>query len=232
MRTIHRHSLVLAAFALFAFAANAVAQEKSPALLNALEVRQLIGRTDPADQARLSAHFAALADSYAAEAKRHASMAQDVVGNPSRNLATGLSAHCKRLAELNTQSANTVRELAVHHRMLAAGVPSVAPADSAGFQAGAGAPAPNQQELAKLAETARTPADHRALEAYFLALAERHTKDVADHTAFARAYRGLPRGDATAQAVHCDRLVTLSREAAKEATAAAAMHKEMAGAGR
>ena len=45
--------------------------------------------------------------------------------------------------------------------------------------------------------------------------------------------RATYRGTKIAQAaVHCDRLVTLSREEAKEATAAAAMHKQLAGVAR
>jgi len=44
--------------------------------------------TVPGDNARLAAHFTALADRYAAEAKRHTSMAQSFVDNPSRNLGT------------------------------------------------------------------------------------------------------------------------------------------------
>jgi len=216
---------------LLAVAAGSAAQDKSPALLNTLEVRQLVGRTDPADQARLSAHFTALGDRYAAEAKRHTSMAQGFVGNPSRNLLTGQSLHCKRLAELNAQAATAAREMADYHKKLATGEPSIAPPDAAGFHAGAGAPAPNDQDLTRLAATARTPADHQELEAYFLALAKRYTSDVAEHSAMARAYRGLPRGNGTAQAGHCDRLATLSREEAKEANDAAVMHKEMIGAG-
>jgi len=45
----------------------------------------------------------------------------------------------------------------------------------------------------------------------------------------AQAYRGTRIAQA---AVHCDRLVTLSRDSAKEATAAAAMHKDLAGGAR
>ena len=45
----------------------------------------------------------------------------------------------------------------------------------------------------------------------------------------AQAYRRTRIAQA---AVHCDRLVALSRDSAKEATEAAAMHKELAGMGR
>ena len=232
MRTIQFRSLSLAAFALLAIAASAAAQGKSPAPLSALEVQRLITSTAPADHARLSVHFGALADQYTAEAKRHTAMSRSAVGNPSRNLGTSLSAHCTRLAALNTESATALRELATHHKTLAAGAPSVAPPDTARFEAGVGAPKPTDQDLEKLAATAHTPADHQALEAYFLKLATEYTDAVRDHTAMARAYRGLPRDLGSAQAVHCERLVTLSREEAKEANAAVVMHKNLAGAGR
>src|SRR6185295_1985845 len=116
MKTIHIRSLSFAALAVLAFAPNVAAQDKSPALLNALEVTQLARREAPGDHARLSAHFAALADRYTAEAKRHTSMSQAYVGSPSRNLVTSQSLHCKHLAELNAQSATAVLELAAYHR--------------------------------------------------------------------------------------------------------------------
>ena len=45
-------------------------------VLNALELRQLVERAEPADHARLSAHFGALAERYATEAQQHERMAQ------------------------------------------------------------------------------------------------------------------------------------------------------------
>jgi hypothetical protein len=45
----------------------------------------------------------------------------------------------------------------------------------------------------------------------------------------AQAYRGTRIAQA---AVHCDRMVDLSREAAKEATTAAEMHKQLANVAR
>ena len=86
MRTVHFRSLSIAAIAILTFAGSVAAQEKPSGLLNTLEVQQLVKRAEPGDNARLAAHFTALADRYAAEAKRHTSMAQSFVGNPSRNL--------------------------------------------------------------------------------------------------------------------------------------------------
>jgi hypothetical protein len=226
MRTIQIRSLLLAAFAFLAFAGNAAAQDKSPALLNTLEVQQLVKRAEPGDNARLAAHFTALADSYVAEAKRHTSMAQSSVGNPSRNPGTGMSAHCKQLADLNTKSATELRELATYHQKLASGAAAAPPTGTARFEGGAGARVPTDQELNALAATASTPSDHHAVEEYFRTLAKRYTADATEHAATANTYRGTKIAQA---AVHCDSLVRLSKEEAKEATAAADMHKQLAG---
>lgn len=226
MRRFKIRSLSLPALAFLFFAGNALAQDKSPALLNTLEVQQLVKRAEPGDNARLAGHFTALAERYVAEAKRHASMSQGFVGNPSRNLGTGMSAHCKRLADLNTQSATALRELATYHQKLAAGAPATAPTTGARFEGGAGAPAPTDQELNAMAAKASTPAEHHGLEEYFLTSAKRYTAAEKEHAAMAAAYRGTRIAQA---AVHCDRLVELSRDSAKEATEAAAMHKQLAG---
>jgi hypothetical protein len=93
------------------------------------------------------------------------------------------------------------------------------------FQAGAGAAEPTDAELKALAARAATPADHRALQEYFLTAAKRYTADAKAHTAIAQSYRGTRIAQA---ADHCDRIVANARESAKEATAAAAMHGQFA----
>src|SRR4030095_3653594 len=224
MRTVHFRSLSIAAIAVLTFAGSVAAQEKPSGLLNSLEVQQLCKRPSPGDNARLAAPFAALADRYAAEAKRHTSMAQSFVGNPSRNLGTGMSAHCKRLADLNTQSATTARELAVYHEKQARGTSVSLPRDAAQFHSGAGAPEPTDKELKALAAKASTPAEHRALEEYFLMLAKRYTADADQHIALAQQYQGTRL--ASASMLH-DHLAALARDEAKGATAAAEMHKQL-----
>src|SRR5262245_32793969 len=131
MRTVHVRSVAGVAATLLMLAGNTTAQDKPSGLLNTLEVRQLVARAEPADNARLATHFSVLAERYTAEAKRHVSMSQSFVGNPSRILGTGMSAHCKRLADLNTQSATTLRELAAYHEKLAAAARATLPRDSA-----------------------------------------------------------------------------------------------------
>ena len=225
MRTIHIGSLSVAALALVAVAGTATAQDTSPALLNSLEVQTLVKRAEPGDNARLAAHFTALADRYAAEVKRHTSMAKSFSANPSRNLGTSMSAHCKQLADLNAKSATELRELATYHQKLASGATATPPAGGARFQGGAGAPRPTDQELNAMAAKAGTPDDHRALEEYFVTLAKRDTAEANEHMALAQAYRGTRIAQA---AVHHDRLAGLSRDSAKEATKAAEMHKQLA----
>ena len=109
------------------FAGNAAAQDKSPAILNSLEVQQLVKRAEPGDNARLAAHFTALADSYAAEAKRHTSMSTAYTGNARAQMADRDGGTCKQLADLNTQSATELRELATYHQKLAAGAAATPP---------------------------------------------------------------------------------------------------------
>jgi hypothetical protein len=60
-------------------------------------------------------------------------------------------------------------------------------------------------------------------------MATRYREAVNDHTSMAQAYRGTRMAQA---AVHCDRLVSLSRDEAKEATAAAEAPKQLAAVGR
>jgi hypothetical protein len=223
-------ALSVGALASIMFAASAAAQITSLAVLNSLEVRELIKRAEPADHARLEVHFAVLAEQYAADARRHSAMAQAFIASPIRRKAANTAAdHCKRLEQLNLQSAGTLRKLAAYHEGQGAGKATTKPRGAERFEGGAGAPTPTTEELTALAAKASSRADHNALQEYFLTLAKRYTADANDHTAMAQAYRGTR---ITQAAAHCDRLVALSRDEAKEATAAAAMHKQLAGVAR
>lgn len=229
MTTFKIRALAMGALAIVTLAGSAAAQTSASPVLNTLEVRKLVGSSEPADHARLTAHFSALADRHDAEARRHTAMAQSAGGNPNRSTGGGMSMHCRRLATLNTESAATLRELAKHHTALAGGSASTAPRDAARFEAGVGGPAPTQAELTALAAKAATPADHRALQEYFVTLARRYTAEATDHTAIATSYRGTRIAQA---ADHCDRIVANARESAKEATAAAEMHAQLANVAR
>jgi hypothetical protein len=225
MKAVHIRSLSLAAVAVFALTASVPAQDKSSAVLNTLEVQRLVKHGEAADSARLAAHFTALADRYAAEARQHVTMSQSFGSNANRGVATGMTAHCKRLADLATESAATLRELATYHHKLAAGVEAPAPSAGRAFEGGAGAPAPTEHELNVLAAKASSPSDHGTLAEYYSMLATRYTSNANDDVALANAYRGTKMATA---AVQLDRLATLSRNEAKEAKDAAAMHKKLA----
>jgi hypothetical protein len=155
MTTFTFRPLAIGTLAVLMFGGNALSQMASP-ILNTLEVQKLVASSEPGDNARLSAHFTALADRYEAEAKHHTTMAQSYVGNPNRSTSGGMSIHCKRLAELNTVSATTLRALANHHQALAAGAASSAPAGGSRFQGGAGAPEPWQRRRPRLPTIARS----------------------------------------------------------------------------
>ena len=227
---MHLRALSVGALVFLTFAGGVSAQTTSSAVLNSLEVQELIKRAQPADHARLEVHFAVLAEQYAAEAKRHRAMEQAFIASPIRRTAANSAAdHCKRLEQLNLQSAATLRQLAAYHEEQGAGKASAKPRGAERFEGGAGAPAPTTGELTALAARASTPADHNALQEYFLTLAKRYVAEANDHIAMAQAYRGTR---ITQAAVHCDRLAALSRDEAKEATEAAATHKQRAGAAR
>ena len=229
MTTVYIRPMFLAVAVLVACATSVAAQDKPSGLLSTLEVRQLVARAGPADHARLAVHFSALADRYTAEVKRHTAMSQNFGGNPSRNLGAGMSVHCKRLADLNTQEAAAVRELVAYHEKLAAGTPAIAPPGSARYEAGVGAREPSDKELNALAAKASTPAEHKALAEYFTTMAKRYTAEADEHVMLAQTYRGTR--IAQAAVIH-DRLAGLARESAKEATAAVAMHRDLAAVAR
>ena len=85
MRTIHLGALAVDALALFTFVGGAAAQTTSSAVLNSLEVQDLIKRAEPADHARLG------------EA----------------------AVHCDRLVTLSRDSAKEATEAAAMHKQLA-----------------------------------------------------------------------------------------------------------------
>ena len=227
MNTIQMRTLATA-IALLATASVALAQARPAGIINSMELRHLLTRSEPADHATLSSHFGALAAQYTDEAKRHTAMASAFTGNPNRQNGSALGSHCARLAELNEQSAATLRELASHHGRLAAGTPSFAPPDAGRFEGGEGAPAPTRFEVAKLEAAARTGSDHAFLEEYFRTLAHRYESEAVQHAAMAQMYRGNANRRGGDPAVHCERLVNLSNESAAEARASAAEHRTLA----
>ena len=225
MRTIQLGAFVIGLLAL----SVAQAAARPEPVLNVVELQKLIASGTPGDNARLATHFTALADQSASEARRHQTMSSGFGVNPNRQLGSHMAPHCNRLAKLNEEAAATLRELAAHHQKLAAGISSTAPSAGAAYQSGLGARVPTESDLKDLAAKASTAADHRALMEYFSETANRQKATADDHARMAQSYRG---GRIASAAVHCDHMVRVSREAAKEATAAATMHKDLAGIAR
>jgi hypothetical protein len=224
-----RRHIVLFAAAIAVALTGTVAAYDGDRLLNTLELRKLVARGDLADHARLAAHFLTLSDRYEAEAARHERMASAVPGNPNRTAGADLSGYFRQLAERNTESATTTLDLADYHARLALELDATWPLGGGRFESGAGARAPTGAELKALGRQARTPAEHRDLEEYFVTAARGYTAEANAHTAFANAYRGTRLAHAAA---HHDHLALTARRAATQAKGAAEMHKVFAALGR
>jgi hypothetical protein len=213
-------------FALLLVGGIAAAQTPEPPILDTIEVRQLVASAVPADQARLVAHFTALAERHEADAKRHAEMAKAYVPGP-RGQGLEMKTHCQRLTDLGTKSAARLRALATHHASLARGFASTPPDKGAKYQAGSEARDPSEADLRRRAISASTTSDHRVLREYFLAFAKRYDAEADGHAGMATLYRSTSR--LAPVATHCDRLVTELRGITREARSAAAMHGLLAG---
>lgn len=224
MRLISFRAIPVGILAAFTFVGGAAAQQ--PGVLSVLQVRELLASQQPADHAKLRAHFEALSARYAAEAKTHAAFERAAAG-VQRGGGGAASAHHRRLAEIASESATVTRELATHHGQLGAGVVSTAPKSGERFEQGAGAPATTEKEMLVLAARAQTPSEHGRLSEYYTTFAARYAADAKDHRAMAQAYLGQNRVSQSMVA-HCERLVRLSDESAKETQALAAEHKRMA----
>jgi len=227
-----RFARLLIAGAAVLVMASPLAAQSSSGVLNSLEVKRLVTEGTPAANAALAKHFGALADKYATEATAHTAMASAYSGNPNHSFGGGMSVHCKKLAELATDSAKTAREMVTYHTNLAAGAAPEAPKGAATFDAGKGARAPTSEDVKRLATAAHTPSAHHALEWYFVTLAKQKTAEANDHASMANTFRvnGQRRGSEFA-AMHCDSLAKQARDAAKEATASAELHRQLANVG-
>ena len=210
-------------------AASVAAQDTR--LLNSLEVQRLVANGGPADHARLRDHFLALAAHYTAEADRQGAAARGLQGNPNRWWPAAAQPHAGRRAEQARQRALIVSGLAAHHDRRGAGLPSEPPAGFASFESGEGARAPTDAEVHQLVAAASTPNDHRALAEYYTRLAADYRTEASRHTAMAQGLdanagrRTLSGGDLSAS---CARRVKRAREAEREASGHAAMHRQLA----
>lgn len=197
-------------------------QSQSGPILNEMELRQALSGTSGPDHAKLSAHFTALADQYAADATRHESLAKKYPGAPQKGIGTDFRAHCTSLAKRNKQLEASARELAKMHASAAPG--QAQPGAAKGLPKDMGARKASEDELTAFAEKAAAAGDHRGLSDYFTKLSERYARDASAHAGMATLYRT---GRTPGMAIHCERLVETARGAAAEAKEAAAQHASM-----
>ena len=231
MRTLFSRLAVLFALPILAPSPALPAQAPTPTVLNEVEVRQLVERGDPADHARLSAHFTVLAERYEADARRHEAMGQAFSGNPKlAAMASSQREHCRRLRSRNLESATTLRELAAHHAKLGTGVASEPPDGAGRFESPASTPRLSDDDLRRQVAEAATAADHRALAQYFAGLAARYDEDARRSATFAESWRSAASKHPVASrlAAHWDQLAGQQRASATEARAAAALHTQHA----
>lgn len=187
----------------------------------------------PAEHAQLSKHFKDMAAKYRADADVHAAMAASYRRNPGPPRGGGdPGAHCDLLARRTRAAADTAAEIAKLHE----GMKTEAPNASAASVTHASMPMaeprfpdllPAKQALALLA-TAKTPADHARLGKHFAAESASYTADADRHAAMAAGFRGNPRSTYASAAVHCDRLVQRTRDAATAARELAKYHEGLA----
>ena len=102
--------------------------------------------------------------------------------------------------------------------------------------AGENNPTISKKELKGLLQTAKEPADHQKIAAYYRQEAARLNQAAKEHEEFAAIYKQNPpspameskHGWAVEGTSHCNRWAELSREQAKESEALAILHEGMA----
>lgn len=92
----------------------------------------------------------------------------------------------------------------------------------------------SKKELKTLLTTAKTPADHQKIAAYYRHEAQRLRQSAKEHQEWAEIYAKAPAGaeskhpEMTNGAPHCEKWADLEEQEAKEADALAAAHADMA----
>jgi len=222
-------SRLLVVAAVVVLVADTSAARAQSWMLNRLEVQRLVAMNTSDAHARLSKHFIALAETYAADAARYAARATPAIGNPNHGVGIDTAVRRTQQADDAARLADAARAMTAYHQLLSVGAAAVPPPARTQFDGGAGAPAPTQFELNELARRARTPADHRVLAEYYLTLGARDTVLANEHAQMANMHRGSGQRRASqTAAMLCDRMARLSREAATRAAAAALLHRQLA----
>ena len=209
--------------------AGTLAAQTTSGVLNTLEVQRLVAAGAPAAHVALSSHYMALAETFATQAARFDALARAPSGAPNHPVTMGVNARHVSQAQAAMALSERAREMAAYHQFLSIGAPAPPPVDRATFDGGFAARTPTASELRAATAAARTAADHHVLEEYYMTENARSAADAKAHAAMANNFRvsGQRRGSELA-AMHCDRLAKQAREAAKEAGAAAALHRQLA----
>lgn len=201
-------------------------------------VAELVAAPDlPANRARLSAHFLAVAADYDAYARDHRGMAKAYRRTPSgsdskRPGAPDTAVHCDRLADSAAGAASEARALAAAYAGDSPAVPVPAPPGNTEPAKANSAELLEPTELRTLSEGTPTPQSHARLARHYLALAAKLERETREHRDLAAAYRAAPTGAETKRpgvpdtAVHCERLAERVSRMAGEARALANAHAQ------
>ena len=228
MKSLFRVAVTAVAFA---FAATVAAAATPSNVLSRLEVQKFVAAETPIANLSLAAHFNGLAEQFFADATSHDAMAVVYKANANRSASTTAADSCARLAARARTWGLRARELARYHSERAAGREAVLPIGATALQGGYGAPEPNQDQLHKLALTARTRTDHLALREYYSTLARKRSAEADHYVAMATGYRAGVHHGGYDPGFAYDRLAQIARKAAKDATLAAERHQVFANIG-
>ena len=213
-------------------ATAAWASAQTTGILNTFEVQRLVAADTPAAHASLAKHFVALADKYAADAARFRALAAVPAGSPNHAAPVGASTRRARQADAAVSLSDAARSVAAYHQFLSIGSRPSAPPERTAFDGGFGATVPTNAEVKQAVATARTAADHHVFAEYFLTVAARERTSANARKMQARMFRaGGQRGGADFGAMHGECLEKLARAAAKNASADATLHRQLANIG-
>ena len=200
------------------------------------EMEEFVAKASTAaDHAALSRHFSDMAAQYEADADTHTELAAEYRRSPENpNRRSGdPGSHCESIARRAREAATLARALAADHERIAreglsnAKAPTKVPNISMPKVRYPDLLTP--QQVQDLVAFARTPADHSKLSRHFATEAALDKADADSHAAMATGYRASNlRGRSESMAVHCDRLVQLIRESARDARDLAAYHEKLA----
>lgn len=200
------------------------------------EMEEFVAKAStPAQHTALSQHFSDMAAQYEANADTHTALAAEYrrsPGNPNRRLEDP-GIHCESIARRAREAATSARALADYHERVAreglsrAKAPSKIPNISMPKVRYPDLLTPKQVQ--ELVAFARSPADHIKLSKHFATEAALDKADAESHAAMAAGYRAsTPPGRRESLAVHCDHLVQLIRESARDARDLASYHEKLA----